>query len=180
MRKVLYILGQLSDEDVDWLAIAGSRQKVAKGRTLVQQGKPIDSVYVLLDGRMSVSIEKLGVVAKLGAGEIIGEMSLVDSHPASASVAALQDSLVLAILQASIKAKLEADIGFAARFYKAIATFLSDRMRGTVSRLGYGEDGASLDDEVELAGELDENVLDTVHLAGSRFDRMLKKLLGTG
>ena len=61
-----------------------------------------------------------------------------------------------------------------------MAVFLSGRMRGTVQKLGYGSDSTDeLDEEVEAEGELDLDVLDKVHLAGARFDRMLKRLLGT-
>ena len=38
MRKVLYILGQLSDSDVDWLARSGKRVKHAKGAELIKFG----------------------------------------------------------------------------------------------------------------------------------------------
>jgi CRP/FNR family transcriptional regulator, cyclic AMP receptor protein len=180
MRKVLYILGQLSDGDVEWLADTGTRQQIPAGQVLIQEGSSIDSMFILLGGQMSASLAKFGEVARLGTGEIMGEMSLIDSRPPSASITAIENSVVLALSQDTIRDKLDSDVGFAARFYKAIAIFLSDRMRGTVQTMGYGDDGASLDDDVELEGELDLNVLDNVHLAGSRFDRMLKKLMGTG
>lgn len=180
MRKVLFILGQLSDEDVEWLATAGSRDRVAAGTALITEGKQIDSIYILLDGRMSVSLKGIGTVASLSSGEIMGEMSMIDSRPPSASVSADSDCLVLRLPRAVINERLAADVGFAARFYRAIATFLSDRLRGTVQRLGYGDKGASLDEDMELEGELDLNVLDNVHLAGARFERMLKKLMGRG
>jgi len=69
------------------------------------------------------------------------------------------------------------DASFAARFYRAVAVFLADRLRNTVARLGYGA-GQDLDENAEYAGELDFGVLDNVHLAGARFDRMLKRLVG--
>jgi hypothetical protein len=53
--------------------------------------------------------------------------------------------------------------------------FLADRMRNTISRMGYGTDEPA-DSEPGEDGELDADVLDNVHLAGARFDRMLKKL----
>lgn len=177
MRKVLYILGQLSDEDVDWLATAGQRRPVKAGEFLIRQGHPIDAMYILLDGQMAVSVDGIGEVARLSSGEIIGEMSLVDSRPPSASVAALVNSVVLSIGREPLSRHLDADIGFSARFYRAIATFLSDRLRSTVRRLGYG-DGQGLDEDVEMDGELDEAVLDNVHLAGARFKRMLNRLHG--
>lgn len=180
MRKVLFILGQLSDDDVEWLSRAGLRTKVAAGMPLITEGKAIDSMYILLDGHMEVWVKGIGIVARLTSGEIMGEMSLVDSRPPSASVIARTDCLVLAISRSALNERLTQDVGFAARFYKAIATFLSDRLRGTVQRLGYGDQGASLDEDVELDGELDLNVLDNVHLAGGRFERLLKKLRGVG
>lgn len=178
MRKVLFILGQLSDGDVEWLSKAGTRERVAAGTRLIEEGRQIGHMYILLDGKMSVSIKGLGTVATLSSGEIMGEMSLIDARPPSASVSAESDCVVLAISRATLNDKLAQDVGFAARFYKAIATFLSDRLRGTVQRLGYGDQGASLDEDVELEGELDLNVLDNVHLAGARFERMLKTLMG--
>lgn len=178
MRKVLFILGQLSDEDVEWLSKTGSRDRVPAGKMLIEEGHAIDSMFILLDGKMAVSLKGIGTVATLSSGEIMGEMSLVDSRPPSASITAESDCLVLRISRTTLTARLESDIGFAARFYKAIATFLSDRLRGTVQRLGYGDTGASLDEDTELDGELDLNVLDNVHLAGARFERMLKTLLG--
>jgi hypothetical protein len=54
--------------------------------------------------------------------------------------------------------------------------FLSDRLRGTVSRMGYGA-GKKLQEDMEYADELDQNVLDNIYLAGARFDRMLKRLM---
>ena len=182
MRKVLYILGQLDDQDVDWLSEAGERRQVNAGDILIQERKPCDEILIILDGTLSVTIEKLGEVAQLNAGEIVGEMSLVDSRPPSATVTAAESSTVLSISKNMIQEKLEIDIGFAARFYHALAIFLSSRMRGTVQKLGYGSDDDSideLDEDVEAEDELDLNVLDNIHLDGARFDRMLKKLMGT-
>jgi bacteriocin-type transport-associated protein len=179
MRKVLFILGQLSDLDIEWLIAAGRKEQVAAGITLIHEGKVIDTLYIVLDGLLSVTMAALGgqEIARLGAGEMVGEMSFIDARPPSATVAALQNSAVLAIPRQQLAAKLEQDPGFAARFYRALATFLSDRLRGTVSRLGYSH-GQSLQEDVEYADELDENVLDTIHLAGARFERILKQLMG--
>ena len=70
-----------------------------------------------------------------------------------------------------LNARLDGDPAFAARLYRAIAMFLSARMRNTVQRLGYGK--VTVVDE----DELDISLLDTVTIAGSRFDRMIKKLM---
>jgi len=180
MRKVLFILGQLSDEDVEWMISKGEKKSVSRGTILIQEGKPIDSIYIVLEGSLSVFLGagRKREIAKLGSGEILGEMSFIDAGPPAASVKALENAVVFSIHKTDLAAKLEADKGFAARFYRALATFLSDRLRGTVRHLGYGET-ADVEEEMD-DDELDPNVLDNIHLAGSRFDRMLKRLMAGG
>ena len=173
MRKVLFILGQLTDSDVDWLTTAGRKERVPAGKVLIQEHKKIEKLYIVLEGLLSVTDAHLGgrEIARLEAGEIVGEMSFVSADLPVATVTALQDTQVLSLPTASLSVKLEQDPGFAARFYRAIAVFLSDRLRATVGTLGYGEVQPPED-----LDKLDENVLDNVHLAGARFERMLKKL----
>jgi bacteriocin-type transport-associated protein len=176
MRKVLYILGHLSDEDIEWLARTGIRRKVHKGEVLIYQGKPVDALFVVLDGHLTVSVKDIGEVAKLKVGEIVGEMSFVDSRPPSATVAADEEATVLVVKKELLQDKLDHDIAFSARFHKALSIFLAERLRGTVQHLGYGQD-TGLDGEDDLEDELDLNALDNLSLAGTRFDWMIKKLM---
>lgn len=179
MRKVLYILGQLADEDIEWMLSTGTRELVSSGVPLIREGQTVDAVYIVLDGALSVIIQanQGQEVARLGAGEIIGEISFVDSRPPSATVVAAQESVVFKLSRTYLSERLERDPAFAARFYRALAVFLADRLRNTTSLLGYKANQA-LDENLEYEGELDLNVLDNVHLAGARFDRMLKRLSG--
>jgi len=177
MRKVLYILGQLTDRDVEWLATNGSRRTIPAGQKIITMGQPLESLFFLLSGEMSVTVEGIGEIARLKSGEIMGEMSMIDASPPSATVTAISESKVLDISKKKLNAKMGTDLEFAAHFYKAIATFLSDRLRKTIKHLGYGE-AVDMDDDALQKDELDESVLDNVFLAGGRFDRMLKTLLG--
>ena len=56
MRKVLFIFADLNDSDMEWLAAIGERKTFRKGGVLVQEGKPMFEVYILLDGLLSVSV----------------------------------------------------------------------------------------------------------------------------
>jgi CRP-like cAMP-binding protein len=173
MRKVLYILGQLSDPDMDWIGSVAVKKLLSPGEVLIKQGEPVDAVYIVLEGNLSVRAQNGGEneIARLGAGEIVGEMSFIDARPPLATVVALEFSLVLSVSRTHLTAKLEQDAAFAAHFYRALAIFLSYRLRDTVGMLGYGahRQVSPVSDE-----ELDDNLLDTVHLAGSRFERLLK------
>lgn len=180
MRKVLFLFGQLSDDDLEWMLKAGRKRTLQEGDILIRQGVPVDEVFILLEGRLAVWLTlRKGPereIASLQAGEIVGEMSFVDARPPSATVKAVEDSTVFGISKAVLSAKLTADQGFAARFYRALAIFLSATVRERHRALGYGsdEDLEGMEDE---ADELDGNVLDGVYLAGERFDRMVKRVL---
>ncbi|MEQ9639152.1 MAG: cyclic nucleotide-binding domain-containing protein [Alphaproteobacteria bacterium] len=174
MRKALYILGDLDDGDVGWLAENGRRITSQPGETLIQAGQPIDTLYVVLDGRLSVVIGRDVTIAEVGAGDILGEMSFVEKRPPSVSVVARAESRLLAVSQASLREALKREPAFAARFYRALAVFLSDRLRDTADQLGYGD----AKQRPDAGGELDEGVLDNVHIAGERMRRLLTLLEG--
>jgi CRP-like cAMP-binding protein len=179
MRKVLYIFGLLTDADVEWIARNGRRRIVQDRETVIREGRPVEAIIFLLRGEFVVSAEAAGEIARLGVGEIVGEMSFVDSAPPSATVTASGECLALFIDKEAVERKLEADMAFGCRFYRALAIFLADRLRGTVRRMGYG---ASEQDRLGTAAlakdELDLAILDTVSQAGERFDRMVRTLAG--
>jgi CRP/FNR family cyclic AMP-dependent transcriptional regulator len=183
MRKVLFLFGQLNDDDVEWMLRSGAKRFVPAGATLIEQGVPVDAVFILLEGRLAVWLKGRRSpereIARLNAGEIVGEMSFVDARPPSATVRAVEDSAVFAVSKTILNAKLSSDQGFAARFYRALAIYLSTTVRERHRALGFssGEAAEELDEEEDDADELDANVLDGVYLAGERFDRMVKRVL---
>ncbi|MCE2989273.1 MAG: cyclic nucleotide-binding domain-containing protein [Burkholderiales bacterium] len=174
MRKVLFIFGQLSDTDVDWLASAGERLHVKAGKVLIPHNSRVDHVYFLLEGQLVIRTASAATIASLESGEIVGEMSLVDPAPTTVSVDVGMDSTLLRIPDTKIREKLASDPLFASRFYLALCIFLADRMRNTTMRMGYGEAIA----DPNAKDELNETLLDTFHVAGARFDRLLRKLSG--
>jgi CRP-like cAMP-binding protein len=175
MRKALQILGLLADTDIEWLAQEGKVQYAPTGTVLIREKNPISCVYILLDGQLSVRVgpEGSSEIAILQCGDIVGEISFVDSRPPSASVIALQDSHLLALSRPALATKLEVDSAFAARFYHAVASFLADRLYVTVGRFGYGSHQQDAD-----AHRLEDTTLGEFSLAATRFDKLLKHLSG--
>lgn len=177
MRKVLYILSEFKDQDIDWITGVGDKQTVRAGESLVRSGEQIDSLYIVLNGRFEVSIGgSAGVIAELGSGEIVGELSFLDSRPPSADVKATEDSIVYSIPARRLTSKFRTDEGFAARFYRALGVLLSDRLRDTSRQLAYGA-VKSLDSDKEEFSEISPDLLDNMGLAGQRFNDILSKLL---
>jgi len=177
MRKVLFLFGQLNDDDVEWMTTAGHKRFIAGGEVLIRQGVPVDALSILLEGRLAVLLgAQEREIARLNAGEIVGEMSFVDARPPSATVKALESSTVLALSKTLLNDKLSRDMGFAARFFRALAIYLSTTVRERHRMLGYGE-GVAPGELEDDADELDPNVLDGVYIAGERFDRMVKRVM---
>ncbi len=199
VRDVLYIFGQLHDSDLDWAIENGTLEKIRAQTTLIRQGGPVDAFYFLLDGEMKVFLESDDSnpltnifatlegkessgkeIASLRKGEIIGESSFIDGRSPYATVTAESDSLVLSLSRPLLIAKLQQDIGFAARFHLSIATLLANRLQGIISRLSVGRrtyvQGQSLNEQVRYEDEIDPKTLEQMSLAATRFDWMLERL----
>jgi len=187
LRKVLHVFAELNDSDVDWIVSIGQSLRSTSQRTLIQQGQPSDALYMLLEGTLSVSltVPDDGVsiskeVARLSTGEMVGEMSFVDSDLPSATVTALDHSWVLGLPRAALSERLEQDPGFASRFYRAIALVLADRLQDRLSHHGYGKQifnqDQALDEDTEYEDEIDDDLLGSMAKAGMRFDWLIKSL----
>jgi CRP-like cAMP-binding protein len=87
-------LDALTDEEVADLHAAGRRRSFAAAVTIVHEGDDAGPVVVLLSGRAKVtttgSAGREAIVAVRGPGDLIGELSAVDSGPRSASVTTLE------------------------------------------------------------------------------------------
>ena len=178
MRKALFILGDLSDSDLDWLVAVATREELPRGSVLVREGRPAEHVYVLLDGRLSVRVEepRAEEINVLHPGEFIGELSFLDSRPPSATVVAAVDSIVAAIPRDELSGKLQRDAAFAARFYRALGVFLAHRLRRQTARRAAPGNQDSLSDEVSAEDEIDPELLDSVALAATRFEWFQKRI----
>ena len=176
MRKSLIILGILDDGDLEWLIENGSGRQLQEGDVLLRQGHKVEAMYFLLDGSLSVELEspKATQLAELESGEVIGEISLLDSRNATASVRALDEALLLEIRHEKLKPKLEADLGFQARLYRSLGMFLAQRMRSTILTLSYGDDRS--DEDEEEIDEIEPQLLDGVERAAKRFELMVSKV----
>lgn len=135
MLKALAFLSILEDRDLEWLVANSRRKDIPAGSALIRLDEPAEFLYLIVDGvfNVTVAVPEERHVARIYAGELLGEMSFVDSHPPSATVTAGVNSSVLAISREDLVDKMQQDLEFSGRFYKGIALLLSDRLR-TASR----------------------------------------------
>ncbi|MGF7217830.1 CRP-like cAMP-binding protein [Spirosoma lacussanchae] len=169
MKRVLYFLGHLNDRDVEWMLQNGNKLMLETGDRLINKGQAIDSLYIVLSGQLAVCANNNfnECIAKLESGEVVGEMSFLESTPPSVSVIVTAPSVIYQISREKINLRLLTNSEFRANFYYALALFLSNRLRKTTDQLGFGNP-----DDEDL---VDANVLDGVAQAGSRFVKLLHR-----
>lgn len=170
MKRVLFVLGQLTDVDIEWLIDNGAKYQIPQGENLVTEGELVDNMHIILSGQFSITSSNNSdyEISRIGSGEIVGEMSLLDARPPSVTVKAVEDASVLAISLLKIRQRMELDTAFAARLYYSVGLFLSNRLRTTTARLGYGNPQEDFD-------EINTQVMEEISKAGARFGRILNK-----
>ena len=95
------LFAMLTPTQAESLADAVGKRRFKRGEILVEQGKKCDALYIILAGRARVVVTdrtaREVILATLHPGDYIGEMSLIDQAPHSASVEAeiQTDALVL-------------------------------------------------------------------------------------
>lgn len=88
----------LTPTQLDWVSHRAHRRVFTAGMNVMLIEQPGEAVYIILHGTVKVHIEQGErdvILSILGGGDLLGEMSLIDSVGRSASVVALEDSLLL-------------------------------------------------------------------------------------
>lgn len=101
--------------------------EIGRGEALLSQNQHNDSVFVILSGACSVNLIQPAdlAVATIGAGECVGEMSVIDGGAISANVIAQSNARVLQIPQDILWSMVNASHGVA----RNLLYILSMRMR---------------------------------------------------
>jgi CRP-like cAMP-binding protein len=96
------------------------------GEVLFYEGDPGDALYVIVEGEVSVSAEGPPRVemARMGAGNFIGEVALITDQPRSATVTATQDAELLRIDRKTLS-KVLSEHG---EVLHAVLRFVRDRL----------------------------------------------------
>jgi signal transduction histidine kinase len=102
--KRLPLFSGLADHDLKWLIDQAKPIAISAGEVLIEEGTLGDSMFIILDGEFEVSKRSAQQDIKLDVreqGAVIGEMSLLDHAPRSATVRALKDGRLLLIEQST-------------------------------------------------------------------------------
>jgi signal transduction histidine kinase len=137
------LFADLSEEDLEQLYEMAKTISIHPGELVFEEGAPGDALYVILDGELEITKRQGGqdvVLAVRRAGEFIGEMSLLEHTPRSASVRALHESRLLMISQAAFETLLSCSPSAHLTMLRAVTS----RLRSTESMLVQSEKMAAL------------------------------------
>jgi signal transduction histidine kinase len=98
--RQLPLFSELSDADLDDLYGMAETVALRAGAVLMEEGDPGDSLYVVAEGTFEISKrtgEREVVIAGSGPGDVIGEISLLEGSPRTATVRAASDARLVKI-----------------------------------------------------------------------------------
>jgi CRP/FNR family transcriptional regulator, cyclic AMP receptor protein len=106
-------------------------QTLAADQTLFMAGDEGDGCYRVEDGLLKASVAAPNggerILAILGPGSVVGELSMIDGAPRSASVAALRESKLCFVSRADFEAFGQSS----PQLYRHVMTVLARRLRDT-------------------------------------------------
>lgn len=88
----------MTPTQLDWVAQHAHRRNFEAGRNVMTVDQPGEVVYIILHGTVKIHVEQGErdvILAILGRGDMLGEMSLIDSVGRSASAVTLENTLML-------------------------------------------------------------------------------------
>jgi CRP-like cAMP-binding protein len=121
----------------DWILLVDRAKHVVikRGDSLIQQGKQIRTVYLLLKGKVTIEASKT-TIAQIGVGQICGEMAFLEDTLASATATAEEDVEAYALSWSALSDLFELFPHLASRFYRSLAVNLSRRLREQIVAKG--------------------------------------------
>jgi CRP-like cAMP-binding protein len=118
----------------DWSLLTDKARIVVltKGERLLQRGQQTRQVYLLIEGIARVEKSPGTEIARIGPGEICGEMAFLERSSASASVIADEEVRAYVLDWPVMEELFELYPHLGSRFYRSLAVSLSRRLRGLI------------------------------------------------
>jgi len=133
-RHLRSFLGNLEPQAMALLRERLQWHEIGAGETLMAQGDPGDSMYLVVSGRLRAYVrDDDGIehmVREMARGQVIGEMSLYTDEPRSATVVAIRDSVLVRLDRAEFGPLLASS----AQLSITLTRQLIQRLQSTQSR----------------------------------------------
>lgn len=147
-------LDELTDEELAILDEHVVARRFAEGECLFREGAPGDGCYLIESGEVRLEIERPeidteGVLQVLGPGSLVGELSLLDRLPRSASAYAESAVVTRYVASAAIETLSDVHPRIANKVLRTLARDASLKLRATTDRLATFMESTEPDPVVE-------------------------------
>mgnify|MGYP003351505558 CR=1 FL=1 len=153
------LFSMLTNAQAEAIANSVVKRRYRRGELVVERGKKSNALFILLSGRVRVltadSKGKEVILSVLEAGSYVGEMSLIDNEPHSATVRAEVQTDMLILARADFARCLPENSSLAYAIMRGLVTRLrnADRQIESLALLDvYGRVARAL---LEMAQEVD-------------------------
>jgi SulP family sulfate permease len=128
------VVGGLTPEEAATAAAVFQEQTVAAGETFIRKGDPADTLYVVLQGRVSIELVLNGSdyrkrLRTYGPGTIIGEMGFYSGVARSANISADSETRLLFINREDFAHLEKEHPALAAKLHRLVVNTLASRLR---------------------------------------------------
>jgi CRP-like cAMP-binding protein len=126
-------IGHLKDDDRELLSSYGEFFPGHPGTVIIEEGAMQTEVFVVISGKLDVHAKQedgsIALLATIGPGETLGEISLFSPGPAAASVTAVEFSQLWRIADDSLMEFMEENPGAGNVLLRTLASILAQRLR---------------------------------------------------
>jgi len=153
-------IGHLKDDDRELLSSYGEFFPGHPGNVIIEEGAIQTEVFVVISGKLEVHAKQDDgseiLLAQIGPGETLGEISLFNPGPAAATVTAVEFSQLWRIADADLIHFMEENPGAGNVLLRTLASILAQRLRQMNPR-AFGLSTYAVVDSPELAQEAPED-----------------------
>jgi CRP/FNR family transcriptional regulator, cyclic AMP receptor protein len=147
-------IGHLKDDDRELLSSYGEFFPGHPGNIIIEEGAMQTEVFVVISGKLEVYAKQDDgseiLLAQVGPGETLGEISLFNPGPAAATVTAVEFSQLWRIADADLIHFMEENPGAGNVLLRTLASILAQRLRQMNPR-AFGLSTYAVVDSPELA-----------------------------
>ena len=127
-----------TEEERNRIESIGEVKRIADGAFLIRAGEIDSTLFTVEDGHLDIvgmDDGKMVIVATVGPGDVLGEVSFIDDSPRAVSVKAGEETTVRSWDKRTLSEALAFEPQLLAKFAVALAELLAERLRDLSRRV---------------------------------------------
>ncbi len=135
----------MGPQNVDSLLAVTTKLDLPANRVIIRDRMPVDSLFLILDGEVSITVEEKGKAIKLGIigpGQVLGEVSVLSGEQrASSTVTSVTPVKMLRLRHQAFEDLIATNYAIASVLLQHFVDMLADRLRASVKSFAELKEG---------------------------------------